>query len=123
MPENFTAFNNRNRDANVQYNSGSYAVPSDTEDTHVEFTITNIDLVNEPDTTIIYWTIERNEGGDWLMLAGGDFNGLNGNTPPKPPGVIGVSLAGVKGQQVRGSMYFVSANDQRKRFGVEGRTY
>lgn len=122
MPQEFTVFNARNRDANVQYNSGVYTVLADTPDTQVQFTLTNLDLVNEPSTTIIYWTIERNDGAGWRHMVSGDLNGMDSVTPPKPPGKIGCGISGIRGQQVRGSLYFVSANDQRKRFGVNGET-
>ena len=123
MPENFTVFNARNRDANVQYNSGAYTVPADTIDKMVRFTITNLDIINEPDTTIIYWQIDRNDGGGWVHMVGGSFSGLNGEIPPKSPGRLATNIDGILGQDVRGSIYFESLNDQRKRFGISGETY
>lgn len=118
----FTVFSDINRNPNVVYNSGSVEVP----DEHmVKFTITGLDMVNEPDTTIIYWTVERaeSEGGPWHHMVGGSIVGLNGVEPPKPYGTIATNIDNIVGQWVRGSLYFVSAGDQRKRFGVDGRTY
>ncbi len=119
----FSVFNERNRDANVQYNSATYTVPIDTPDKMVRLTLTGFDIVNEPSTTIIYWTIERSEGAGWRHMVGGDMAGMNGVIPPKPPGYIATNIDGIRGEQVRGSLYFVSLNDQRKRFGVDGETY
>ena len=122
MPETFTVFNSANRDANVQYNSATFDVPVDTTDKKVKFTLTVLDIVNEPETTVINWTIERNDGGGWQHMAGGALRGSNGAPSPKPPGTLSTGLHNVMGQQVRGSLYFTSANDQRKRFGVDGET-
>jgi hypothetical protein len=89
----------------------------------VRFTLNNVDLINEPDTTIFYWTIERNDGSGWVHMISGSASGLNGVTPPKPTGRITTSINGVIGQDVRGSIYFVSENDARKRYGIGGETY
>jgi hypothetical protein len=123
MPTSFTAFNSRNRDAGAVYNSASAQIP-DNEDTMVKFTITNFDIVNEPSTTVINWIIEAStDNVIFEQIAGGQLNGLDGQTPPKPPGNVSVSIGNRRGQWVRGSMSFQSANDQRKRFGVSGETY
>jgi len=122
MPTSFTVFSNRNRDANAVYNSDSVEVP---DDTMVKFTITGLNLINEPDTTVIHWTIERaiSDGQPWQHMVGGSIAGLNGVQPPKPHGTIATNIDNIVGQFIRGSLYFVSAGDQRKRFGVDGETY
>jgi hypothetical protein len=122
MPTQFTVFNNRNRDANDVYNSGSYTIP-DNGDQMVRFTLNIVDLVAEPDTTVFHWTIERNDGSGWTHMVSGDASGRNGVEPPKPIGRIATSIGGIVGQDVRGSIYFESANDARKRYGVSGETY
>jgi len=122
MPTQFTVFNNRNRNANVVYNSGSYTIP-DNGDKMVRFTINIVDLVAEPDTTVFYWAIERNDGAGWTHMISGSAPGHNGETPHKPPGTIATSINGIIGQDVRGSIYFESAADVRKRYGVSGETY
>ena len=122
MPTTFVVFNNRNRNANVVYNSDSYTIP-DNSDTMLRFTLDGIDLMNEPDTTIFYWTIERNDGSGWVHMVSGSAKGLNGVAAPKPPGRIACSIDGIIGQDVRGSVFFESENDARKRYGVSGETY
>lgn len=123
MPETFTVFNARNRDVNVQYNSATYTIPADTTDKMVKFTLDNIDMVAEPETTVVYWAIELDDGSGWRHMVSGDIIGRGGVEQPRNPGTIATSIGGIKGHDVRGSLYFVSANDQRKRFGVVGETY
>jgi hypothetical protein len=89
----------------------------------VRFTLTNLDIVNEPDTTVIYWQIERNDGSGWQHMVGGSLQGLNGIATPRLWGYIACNIDGIRGDQVRGSILFESAGDQRRRFGVSGETY
>jgi hypothetical protein len=122
MAETFTPFNDRNREPNVVYNSAAYTVP---DDKMVRLTLTGLDLVNEPSTTIFYWQIEKapSAGGPWTHMVGTSVRGQDGVPPHKPVNTIACSIDGVVGWQLRGNIYFVSANDQRKRWGVSGETY
>jgi hypothetical protein len=104
MPEQFTVFTARNREA----------------------TLTDLDLVNEPDTTVIHWQIERNDSGSWRHMVGGSVTGRNGDTPHKPSTSIATNIGGIRGQDMRGVIWFESAGDQRdqhKRWGIDGETY
>lgn len=123
MPDNFTVFTASNREPNIPYDSDAYTVPIDTVDRMVRFTLTNLDIVNEPDTTVIHWLIERNDGSGWMHMVGGSFHGLNGIVPHRPWGYIATNIDGIRGEQIRGSISFESAGDRRRRFGVSGETY
>lgn len=123
MPEQFTVFNSSNRDAGAQYNSGSYTVPVDTTDTKVKFTLTDLDIVNEPPTTVVYSEIWGDDGSGWRFLGRSSIAGMDGNVPPKQPGTLTRGITGIKGQQIRGVIYFESLNDKRKKFGVDGETF
>jgi hypothetical protein len=123
MPENFTVFNARNRDANVQYNSGSYVVPVDSTYRMVRFALNTLDLANEPDTTVFHWLMQRNDGGGWVTMLSGTMQGHGGEPSHLPGNTIATSIDGIRGQEVRGVVYHVAANDARKRYGVSGQTY
>ena len=124
MPTNFTVFTASNRNPNVNYSSGTYIIP-DNGDRMVRFTLTNLDIVDEPDTTVIHWQIEKStaEGQPWTHMVSGIAPGYNGEIPHLPLGRIACGIDGIIGQRVRGSMYFVTGDNKRLRFGVAGETY
>jgi len=123
MPDQFVVFPPQNRDANTEYSSGAYTVPVDAPDIMVKFTLSALDMINEPETTIIYWRIERNDGSGWTTMISIGFVGLNGVIPPKPYGFLATNIDNVRGQDVRGIVSFESAGDQKKRWGVSGELY
>ena len=123
MPDSFTAFPPQNRQANTVYNSGAYSVSPDSPDMMVRLYLTALDIVNEPDTTVIHWVIERNPGTGWVPMISVSFRGLNGITPPKTPATIATNINNVLGQDVRASVWFESAGDANKRWGVSGELY
>jgi len=123
MPDQFTAFPPANRDPDTEYQSGAYSVPADAPDIMVRLSLTVVDIVNEPDTTVIHWRIERNDGSGWTHMVSTSFRGRNGVTPPKPTGFLSTSINGVRGQDVRGVISFENADGRKMRFGVDGQVY
>lgn len=124
MATSFTVFTASNRNPNVNYSSATYTIP-DNGDKMVKFTLANLDIVDEPDTTVVYWAMEKSiaEGQPWSHMVGGDVQGRNGVPSPKPPGTMATNIDGIVGQRVRGSLYFVTGDNKRRRFGVSGETY
>jgi hypothetical protein len=123
VPDSFTVFNASNREPNVVHSSATYQIPVDSTDTRVRFTLNTLDPVAEPNTTILYWEIQRNDGSGWAHMTSGSIHGQGGVEPPKPIGNMTVEIDGIRGQQLRGTVYFESANNQRKRFGVSAETF
>jgi hypothetical protein len=123
MPEQFTIFNNQNRNPNAQYNSSVYTIPIDETDTKVKFTLVGIDLVSEVNTTVFHWSIDRLDGAIWRPMVFGSTRGRGGVPAPKPPGILATNIDNLKGVQLRGTVWFESLNDQRKRWGVDGETW
>lgn len=82
-------------------------------------------ILQEPTTTIIRWVvfISFDGGANWQFSASGSIRGYDNAAIPegKRPGAFGVTLP-PPGSQIKGCMFFQTADNDRRRFGVRGAT-
>jgi len=115
----FTVFPAANRSPGTIYESAAVQVPTASK---ARIWLTVLDLIAEPVTTIVHWTIQRSpaEAGPWVHMISSHMTGFDGEPQPRPVGELSCSVGTLNGQWIRGWMWFETAGDTRLRLGVDG---